>query len=105
MSNNGFPNVNGGFPQVPQQGFPQAQAQGGAHPAGENAPYGFTRQSRGAEQQSGAGAPQGADAGWGAWGNDQWETQAAQGAPQQAAPQGAQALDGNDNTPAASQAG
>lgn len=105
MSNNGFPNVNGGFPQVPQQGFPQAQAQGGACPAGENTPYGFTRQSKGAEQQSGAGAPQAADAGWGAWGNDQRETQAAQGAPQQAAPQGAQALDGNDNTSASSQAG
>lgn len=104
MSNNGFPNVNGGFPQVPQQGFPQAQAQGSAHLAGENTPYGFTRQSKGAEQQSGAGAPQAADAGWGAWGNDQQETQAAQGAPQQAAPQGAQALGDDNNTSASSQA-
>ena len=111
MSNNGFPSVNGGFPQVPQQGFPQAQAQaqaraqGGSSQQGAHTPYGFAQRSKGAEQPSGSapqGAPQGADTGWGAWGNDPQETQRV--APQ-GAQQGIQGFGANTKASTTSQAG
>ena len=123
MSNNGFPSVNGGFPQVPQQGFSQdqaqaqaraqAQAQGGSSQQGAHASYGFTQQSIGAGQPSGSapqgvqqGAPQGtmqgADAGWGAWGNDPQETQRVT---TQGVQQGIQGFGANAQAPTPTQAG
>lgn len=117
MSNNGFPSVNGGFPQAPQQGFPQAQAQaqararaqGGSSQQGAHTSYGFAQQSKGAEQPSVSapqsapqGAPQGADTGWGAWGNDPQETQRV--APQ-GAQQGIQGFGANTKASTPSQAG
>lgn len=114
MSNNGFPSVNGGFPQAPQQSFPQAQAQaqaqeqGGSSQQGAHTSYGFAQQSKGAEQPSVSapqsapqGAPQGADAGWGAWGNDPQETQRVT---QQGAQQGIQGFGNNANVPTPTQA-
>lgn len=113
MSNNGFPSVNGGFPQVSQQGFPQARAQarmqGGSSQQGAHASYGFAQQSRGVEQPSvsapqGApqGTPQGTDAGWGAWGNDPQETQRVT---PQVTRQGIQGFGANTKAPTPSQAG
>ena len=107
MSNNGFPSVNGGFPQAPQQSFPQAQAQaqaraqGGSSQQGAPTSYGFAQRSKGAEQPSGSaqqGAPQGANAGWGAWGNDPQETQ-------RVTRQGIQGFGANTKAPTPSQAG
>lgn len=79
MSNNGFPSVNGGFPQAQAQAQREGSSQQGAHTS-----YGFAQQSKGTEQPSGSaqqgipqGAPQGADASWGAWGNNSQETQRA----------------------------
>lgn len=115
MSNNGFPSVNGGFPQAPQQGFPQAQAQaqaraqGGSSQQGAHTSYGFAQQSKGAEQPSGSalqgapqGAPQGADAGWGAWGNDTQETRRVT---PQVTRQGIQGFGANTKAPTPTQAG
>lgn len=115
MSNNGFPSVNGGFPQAPQQSFPQAQAQsqaraqGGSSQQGAPTSYGFAQRSKGAEQPSGSaqqgapqGAPQGADAGWGAWGNDPQETQMVT---PQGTQQGIQGFGANTKAPTSTQAG
>lgn len=113
MSNNGFPSVNGGFPQAPQQGFPQAQAQaraqGGSSQQGAPTSYGFAQRSKGVEQSSGSaqqGAPQGAqqgtDTGWGARGNDPQETQMVT---PQGTQQGIQGFGANTKAPTPSQAG
>lgn len=48
MANTGFPQANGGFPQVPQQGFPKASQS-------SNSPYGFAQQSNNAGQNSDEG--------------------------------------------------
>lgn len=50
MSNNGFPSMNSGFPQVPQQGFPQAKE--GSTPQGVSSPYGFSQQRKHNEQDA-----------------------------------------------------
>lgn len=97
MSNNGFPNVNGGFPQAPQQDFPQDR--GGSHRQSNNVPYGFAQQSRGAEQPSDSTQQ---DAGWGAWGN---EPQSTQGGPQQMSQQGIQGFGNNANASTSSRGG
>lgn len=55
MANTGFPQANGGFPQVPQQGFPQATQS-------SNSPYGFAQQSNNPGQNS--------DEQWGTTGQD-----------------------------------
>lgn len=119
MSNNGFPSVNGGFPQAPQQGFPQAQAQaqawgqGGSSQQGAHASYGFAQRSKGAEQPSGSapqgaqqgapqGAPQGADTSWGVWGNNPQETRRVT---PQGTQQGIQGFGANTKAPTPTQAG
>lgn len=48
MPNNGFPSMNGGFTQVPQQGFPQAKEESNQQSA--SSPYGFSQQSGTNEQ-------------------------------------------------------
>ena len=127
MSNNGFPSVNGGFPQAPQQGFPQDQAQaqaqaqiraqGGSSQQGTHASYGFAQQSKGVEQpfvsaQQGVqqsapqgtpqGVSQGADTSWGAWGNNPQETQRVT---TQGAQQGIQGFGANTKASTPTQAG
>ena len=119
MSNNGFPSVNGGFPQAPQQGFPQAQAQaqawgqGGSSQQGAHTSYGFAQRSKGAEQPSGSapqgaqqgapqGTPQGADTSWGAWGNNPQETRRVT---PQGTQQGIQGFGANTKAPTPTQAG
>ena len=111
MSNNGFPSVNGGFPQAPQQGFPQAQAQaqawgqGGSSQQGAHASYGFAQQSKGTEQPSVSapqGAQKGADTSWGAWGNNPQETQRVT---PQGTQQGIQGFGANTKASTPSQAG
>ena len=119
MSNNGFPSVNGGFPQAPQQGFPQAQAQaqaraqGGSSQQGAPTSYGFAQRSKGAEQPSGSapqgaqqgapqGAPQGADTSWGVWGNNPQETRRVT---PQGTQQGIQGFGANTKAPTPTQAG